>query len=344
MKKIIAILILIFPLCSFAQVGGSQTYPFLRVNTPARVAALGDEFLSINDNDLSVAVNNPSLITDEMNKKILVTAGYMFSGTSYQAATLATSIKKFGNFTWGIQNVNYGVITITDEGGEELGKSTANDMALQIGWGKAIDSNFSIGANMKGVMSFMYTYFSYGFAVDVAASYYNDSKTFSSSLFVRNLGSQIYSYNNGGYEPLPFEIDAALSTKLKHAPFRFSVLLHHLERWDMAYDDPVETAKNTDMITGEVKEKSGAEKFFDNAMRHVVLGVEFLPTRTFSLQLGYNYDRRKGMVLDSKPGMTGFSFGAGLNLSKFQINYAHSAYSKAGAPNYITVTWKLSEL
>ena len=53
---------LIFSIQSFVQTGGRTTYKFLNLTQSARVAALGSNFLAIHDNDLSLALANPSLI------------------------------------------------------------------------------------------------------------------------------------------------------------------------------------------------------------------------------------------------------------------------------------------
>jgi hypothetical protein len=34
---------------------------------------------------------------------------------------------------------------------------------------------------------------------------------------------------------LPFEIQASIAHKLKYAPFRFSIFLHHLNKFDISY-------------------------------------------------------------------------------------------------------------
>ena len=58
---------LLLPVFVIAQTGGSGVFPFLNNNVSARIAALGGNMLAIDDNDLSIAVMNPSLINAEMN-------------------------------------------------------------------------------------------------------------------------------------------------------------------------------------------------------------------------------------------------------------------------------------
>ncbi|MEI6061475.1 MAG: hypothetical protein WCR72_12260, partial [Bacteroidota bacterium] len=46
---------LVFNIHSFAQTGGTTVYKFLSLTNSSRVAALGGNFLAINDHDLSLA-------------------------------------------------------------------------------------------------------------------------------------------------------------------------------------------------------------------------------------------------------------------------------------------------
>ena len=48
----------------YAQIGGQSTYEFLNLTNSARLAALGGEFVSVTDNDISLMMCNPSLIND----------------------------------------------------------------------------------------------------------------------------------------------------------------------------------------------------------------------------------------------------------------------------------------
>ncbi|NJK97431.1 MAG: hypothetical protein HC905_23220 [Bacteroidales bacterium] len=78
-------------------------------------------------------------------------------------------------------------------------------------------------------------------------------------------------------------------------------------------------------------------------MRHIILGVEFNPTRNFFVRAGYNYQRRKEMTLTSKTGLVGFSLGFGIKISKITIDYGRSAYHLAGASNHFSLSINLDD-
>jgi hypothetical protein len=326
-----------------AQIGGNSTYKFLNLPNSPRVAALGGNFVAISDNDLAVGLNNPSMISKEMHNGLSLNFVDYFADINYGFASYSRTYEKYGSFAATMQYLNYGRFTYTDETGvldENAGEFTGNEMAFVLGWGRRLDSLFSIGANLKAISSSLESYKSFGMAVDVAGSYHARSG-FTASLVARNIGRQLSTYTPGNHEPLPFEIQFGISKKLKHLPFRYSILLTNLQKWDLTYVDPAE--ETVDPFTGEVKTKSKAGEFADKAFRHVVIGGEFVPSRNFSFRLGYNYQRRQEMKVDSKKGTVGFSWGFGFRVSKFNFSYARSAYHLSGSPNMLSIAFNLSD-
>lgn len=320
---------------SLAQKGGTQAYSFLNLPNSARVAAMGYNFVAIADADLSIGLNNPSLISNEMHNDISLNFVDNYSDINYGFASYSSTFEKLGSFAASIQYIDYGKFKRTDETGQELGEFSGNEFAPVIGWGRRLDSSFSIGANIKGIYSSFENYNSFGLAVDVAGSYINENHGFVLSLVARNIGMQITQINPGDREPLPAEVQLGLSKKLRHLPFRYSILITNLQKWDLTYTDPADD--NIDPFTGEVKEKSKIGDIADKALRHIVIGGEFLPTKNFSVRFGYNYQRRQEMKLESKRSTVGLSWGFGFRVSKLNFSYARSAYHVSGSPNIFSL-------
>lgn len=337
--------LLIFIILSFffsttqAQVGGRSVYTFLNITSSARLSGMGGNFAVIKDNDLSLALVNPSLITPEMSNNLTLNYIKYFSDINYGFAAYSRTFPKIGSFTAGIQYLNYGKFIQADETGQTYGTFHAADYALQIGWGRSLDSSFSVGANLKMIFSDLDSYTSFGLCVDVAGTYFNRKRQMGVSLIARNIGRQIVYYTAGNNEPLPFELQLAFSTRPKHLPFRLSIVLTHLERYNMRYTDPA--LPTTDPLTGEAIQTSKIGEIADNLMRHVVIGGEFIPIKALSIRLGYNYQRRKEMTVETRKGLTGFSFGIGLKIRNFSINYGRAMYHISGSPNVITLTTDL---
>lgn len=336
---IVTVICLIFNNWLIAQSGGTNTYDFLNLTKSARVAALGGNFLTIHDHDLSLALANPSLISPEMNHTLSLNFIDSYNGSNFGFASYGFNINKLGNFAGTMQYISYGKTDNTDESGNVLGQFSAGEYAFNVGWARMLDSIFSVGANVKFIYSGLETYHSTGLAVDIAGSYV-PNESFCASIIFRNIGRQLSTYSTAGLEPLPFEIQAGISKKLAHVPFRYSLLFQHLEKWDLSYTDP---NSSNNSLAGETVSKSRMENFANNALRHLIIGGEFIPAKFLSIRLGYNYLRREEMRVATKTGMVGFSWGIGLKISKFNFSYSRAAYHLVGSPNYLSISTNLGD-
>jgi hypothetical protein len=333
----------LFIIHASAQIGGNGTYKFLGYTNSARIAGMGGNFLAINDNDLTLAQANPSLITPEMNNNLALSYVNNPGGINYGFVAFAHNFSKVGCFVASLQFMNEGKFTGADPAGNLTGDFYASEYALNIGWGRRLSPLFSIGASGKLIYSKLETYHSFGIAVDVSGTYTSKDQSFTASLVGRNIGTQLVPYLPGQYQPLPFELQIGLSQKLKHIPLRFSQLLTNLQKWDLTYLDPSDPANTADPITGQVKEKSGAGKFADGLMRHIVLGAELTIAKVLAIRIGYNYQRRQELKLSGAAGLTGFSAGAGLRVKMFNLSYTRGSYTAGIARNYITIGVNLQE-
>ena len=158
------------------------------------------------------------------------------------------------------------------------------------------------------------------------------------------MGLQISTYYGEDRGPIPFEIQAGISKKLQHAPFRMSIIVRNLEKWDLTYSDQDNGQGNIDPATGLLKSESGFVDFSDKLMRHLIFGIEFLPSESFMLRLGYNYRQHKEMKLSTLSTFAGFSIGLGVKLSAFNISYGRAVYHVSGASNMFSVSTNISEL
>ncbi len=336
-------LFLIFFLFSFicsAQVGGNNTYEFLNLIPSARIAAIGGNGIAIKDNDINLAFQNPSLFNSSMNNNLAFNFSDYLADINYGSVGFSKHIHKLGSFGAGIQYINYGKFKETSSTSEDLGNFYALEYALNLALAKQLDSNFSIGANLKTIYSQLYDYRSVGNAIDIAATYLNKNKNFTAALVIKNIGMQLKPYAYGNREKLPFEVQAGISKKPKHVPFRISLITENLERWNLLYEDTITVITNDPSTQQPKKEK---KHIVDNTLRHIVLGGEFLITKNFNLRLGYNYQRRKELQVESRPGMAGFSLGAGVKILKINISYAWSSYSIAGGSHTFSIITNLSD-
>ncbi len=342
-KYFIVLFISMLPLIASAQLGGSSTYAFLGLPSSARVAALGGSQISLPENDLSLVYSNPALLNDNMHNNLTLNYMSYYADIKLGYVAYARNYNKLGMVAAGIQFVNYGTFTEADEFGQILGEFSASEYAFQVSWAKELaDSILYIGATAKPIYSKLEKYSSFGLAADIGLTYMSRNRLFSAALVFKNIGTQMKPYIEGNYEPLPFEIQLAITKRLKHAPFRFSIVATHLQTADLTFENQNSPTEEVDPFTGEIKTDTDFEKFSDRFLRHFILGVEFLPFKNFHLDFSYNHRRRKEMELTTISGMTGFSWGFGLKISKFHISYANATYHLEGASHLFSISTNFS--
>jgi len=327
-KLLYVIAALLFVPVLRAQTGGDNIYEFLNLTHSGLVSSLGGTNVSLNSPDLNLAYHNPALLNMSMDKSLALNYVNYFAGINYGLAMYSRSIPGAGNFAAGLTYLNYGSFTEADPSGTITGTFSASEYALSLIYSKEIDSLFSVGINFKPVLSHLEKYTSFGFAFDLGAAYHSRSNLFSAGIAIKNAGLEVTTYAGEARQKLPFEIQAGVSQKLAHAPFRFSLTLRHLEKYDLTYEYSDTTS---------AKNYFQSSEFLENIMRHIVAGIEFIPHKNFYLSAGYNYQRRKELAVESRTSMIGFSWGFGINTSWLNIEFGRAAYHLAGASNNISL-------
>lgn len=319
------------------------TYSFMDATNSARVAALGGTILPIYDStDVQLAIYNPSIINKGMHNALALSYVNYYAGINFATAQYSRTFKKAGSFAATVQYHNYGSMDYADAYGNLTGGSfTPSDYLVTIGWGRQLTRHWSIGANVKFGGIQYETYKTFAVAADVAA-HYRTTSGWMFTLGARNIGVEAYDNIPGSRRnELPFHLSAGVAKRFSHVPFLFSIMYDNIQKWDLTYNDPLDLDGNYDPISGQYKKKSGAGSFADNLMRHIVFGGEIYIGRYVVLRLGFNYGSRQNLKTPTKKGMCGFSYGIGINIWKFTINYSRSEMHIYGSPNYITITTNL---
>ncbi|GHT79193.1 hypothetical protein FACS189464_3830 [Bacteroidia bacterium] len=310
-----------------AQVGGEATYRFLDLTPSPQVAALGGEVIAVPAANPALAFYNPALLDSASSNMLSLNYVHFLAGINFGYAAYARSYRQ-NNFALGVHYVNYGRFTEADMLGMITGEFTAAEYAFNLTYSRRLpwlDSALTVGVSVKPLLSVFERYSSYGLLADAGVTYRHPDKLFTAALVVRNVGTQLTTYAGNGREAVPFEVQLGLSQRLQHAPFRLSLVIQHLESRLGGGDT-------------EADEKHGAGLYADELMRHIVLGVECLPFKGLTLRGGYNYQRRQEMKASSRTGMVGFSWGAGIHVSRFHIDYARSRWHLAGASNHFAIS------
>ncbi len=329
-----------------AQKQSGRVYEFLNLPPTARITAMGGYAFPALDNDPGMALRIPALLSGEMDNHLSLNFMDYFDDINYGTVAFTRYIEGLGRFSGSLQYINYGTFVEADHTGHVTGQFTAGEYGFQVGWGRPLNENFSIGSNLKLVYSSFHTYSSFGVAVDVSMAYFNTDQQLAASLVLSNAGRQLTYYHDGNRESLPLDLMLGVSKELANAPFRFSLVANNLHNFKLSYDDPVLLPGLFD-DQNEEEDPGWSERVgntADNLMRHVVAGVEFIPGDNFVFRVGYNYRRRQEMKVDTRLSTVGFSWGFGVQISRFRINYGRSVYHLAGTPNHISLSTSLKEL
>lgn len=324
------------------QRGGERVFAFLELPPSSRIAALGGSLIAVRDADVAFGLHNPATLNPDMHRSMTFQYHFLFDGISDGYAGYATHFAKSDITAHaGIQFVQYGEFTLADETGERLGTFKANDVAITVGAAKQFGDRMSVGANLRFVQSNLESYHSSGLMMDLGGIYENPDSRFTLGLSVRNVGAQLTRYSDIS-EDLPVNVMLGVSKRLEHLPFRFSVTAHNLQRWDMLYDSPLADDETT--VIGEApREQSSFSRNLDNVFRHLIFGGEFLLGKKENLHLrfGYNHQRRKELSVSNLRSFGGFSFGAGIRIKQFSIDYSIATYHSAGSTKHIGISTNL---
>lgn len=321
-----------------AQIGGYGVYQSLALPPSARTSALGGYQIAVLDKELSLGLQNPALLNEEMHGQMGFSQVNYIADINYGYAGYAHSIDSQLTFMGAVQYVNFGDFERADEFGNRAGTFTGGDNVISLGLGYAWSDQWRFGANLKFIYSHMANYYSAGIALDLAATHHWEEKQLTSSLVIRNLGMQLTTYD-GNNEPLPLDIQLAFSKRLADAPFRLNVTAHHLNIPDMTYIN-TNLPERIDLETGQPIEQK--VPFTEKIFRHFIVGTEILLSENFHLRVGYNHQRRKELTLERAKGGIGYSWGFGLRIWRFNIDYGRATYHFAGASHHFSIMSNLS--
>jgi hypothetical protein len=314
----------LFSLSINSQIGGENVYQFLNVSTSARQIALGGEVLTLID-DVNQPIWNPSVINDKMDNQISANYSSYLAGVNVGSLSYARLIsRRFGTIHGSIKYLDYGTLIGSDEQGNEVGNFNANDLAISIGYAINLPwTNLYFGANIKLINSNISNFTSTGFATDFSLLYYSPFKSYAFTIVVRNLGTQIKTFN-GTYENLPFKVAIGASYQLEYVPLRWYLTLDNLQKWNISVANPSE--QTTDLEGNVTKEKIG---FVGNSLRHFVVGAELFPESVINFRLGYNFRKAAELQLQNVRTFGGISLGFGIKMNNLKFNYAYSKFHSA---------------
>lgn len=305
---------------------GSTAYNFLNVTSSSRIYGLGGVNISLVDDDIFTADQNPALLGQEMSNQVGISYMRYIGGSNFAAAKYAHAAGKHGTFGAAIQYFGYGSMKETDANGNILGTFSPKDLSFGAVYSHDITERLRGGINLKMVYSGYAEYTAFAIATDLGINYYDPERDLSLSMVVANLGGQVKRFNET-YDRLPIDVRLGWSQTFGNLPLRFSITAWNLTKWHLPY---YETGDGTD-LSSDFKRK---DKFSSNLFRHLVFGVDLVSNPNWYLGLGYNYKTRTDMSTYSRSFLSGFSLAGGIRVKQFGIGLAF-AQPHTGATTFM---------
>lgn len=324
-----------------AQIGGTKVFPFLAIPSSAKVSSMGGGISNLPDGDLGSSYANPALLDSLLDQQITFQHQFLFKGIQNGYVGFGKWIESKNLMVQGgVKFLLYGDFDHTDEFGNILGVTDGKEFAVTAGVGYKLYDNLRVGANLKWITSKLDVYRAGGIGLDLAATYTDSAGLFAVSLVMTNTGYQTGLYGEVR-EELPVDLRIGFTKKLRYLPFQFTITYHHLNRWNLLYDDP--STEEGGFFPGfEFVEDRPSR--FDNFARHLIFGGELMLGRSevVRIRIGYNHQQKQELSLDNFRNLTGFSIGLGLRLKKIHFDYGLNKVHFGGTTHHLGISTNLN--
>ncbi len=301
MKKVIFCLFFtLISVLTWAQ--DSQTgYNFLRLPVSAHAAALGNDNISIIEDDPSLMFHNPALLSSVSDKSLNLNYMNYMEGANAASASFSKIVKEKATIGVMAQFLDYGKMKEVDEHNVQTGEFSAKDIAIAGALSYQLGTNIVGGITARLITSYIGDYNAFAMGVDLGVNYYDPEKEWSVSATVKNLGGELDAFEEE-YNKLPLDLQIGASKRLIGSPLRLSATLvdmNHLNK-----------------------------KF----IHHLVAGADIILSPQIYLAVGYNFRRASEMEIvsnDEERGSShgaGLSLGGGIQLDRFKLNVAYGKY------------------
>jgi len=308
MKRILTILILLISLPCLIFAGGTDGFEFLRMDLGGRVIAMGGASVA-GEGSLQNLIYNPASLTGI--KVTQATFSYQNYLSNIQTGVLAFH-KKWGeraSVAAHIAYLNYGTIARTDPQGEQDGSFTPGDFAFGLSYASFISNRLCWGVNLKYIRSQLDQYSSNAAALDAGLILHFPAQLARIGLSVQNLGQALDPFIDTR-EKLPLAFRTGFSKRLAHLPL------------ELQFDIIKYAFREINLPLG----------------LYWALGGEFSISEHFLLRWGYNSKGQEQKIGVNSERFAGVSFGLGLEIQQYQVDYAYNSYGALGAVNTFTLT------
>ncbi len=328
MRTIRLIIFCMYASTAIVAQSGEGVYQFLRFPASSRVNALGGYNVSMVESESSLIFHNPALMGGEMDRMINLNYMNYISGVNVGSAAFTKAFGERSTWGAGATYINYGSMKEVTAEDVELGTFSVQDIAVHGFYAYDLSDKWRGGVSLKALYSTLAEYSSLGLAVDAGLSYFDAEEDLSFGIVLKNTGAQLTAYGEERYK-IPWDIQMGITKRMAYAPIRFSVTAMYLNQWKFDYTNEHEAVE---------------DNFFETALKHLVFGVELVPSDNFWLGVGFNPKRRSDMQLSAGNGLGGFSLGGGVKVSRYKVGASIASYHPSAMSLMISLTTSLSDM
>jgi outer membrane protein OmpA-like peptidoglycan-associated protein len=278
---------------------------FLEIPAGVRGAAMGGTFTAIAD-DVSTTYWNTAGLAQLQNIELNLLYVSYLSSINYDFAGFALPLQP--GSTIGLSASFDYVPSFNSTNNPSATPGSANDLAIALGYGQAFGDNFALGIGGKFLSSTLVNYSATGEGIDAGLLVYTKGKDWTLGLSVQNLGQLSNFSQFSAQEQLPLIYRAGLAYRFQpQKPTHFLI--------GVDFEQPI----NSDPL--------------------IHTGGEFvLGNHDFSMALrgGYSFDPSN----QDLGGITGASFGAGLQYNEFELDYALVPFGILGDTQRFALTYR----
>lgn len=308
---------------------GDEAFTFLRFPFSTRANALGGHTVALVERDPSLIFHNPALLGPEMDGMINLNYMNYISDVNVGSALFTKAAGERSAWGVGASFISYGNIKEVLPENVVLGDLAAKDINVEGFYTRDLNDKWRGGLSLKFLYSAFADYTSIGLCVDAGLSYYNSDKGFSAGFVLKNIGAQLKPYADER-QKMPWDIQMGLTQKMSHAPIRFSLTALYLNRWKFDAVDATDTGQKGD-------------NFLKTFAKHLILGIDYIPTENFWLGVGFNPKTHMDMKLKSGNALGGFTAGAGVKIKMFDVGVSVAQYHPSALSLMVSISTTLAD-
>lgn len=307
-----------------AQPGAAlSSFPLLRFDASARVAALGGAYTAVADGDVNAMFYNPAVPGPATSRS--PSLSYLSHLSGINAGTLAYghTVQEIGTtLSGGVRFVHWGTLEGRNERGERTGTFTAGEGILTLGAARSLGSRLRYGTNVHLLHAQIEQAEATAVATDLGILYRAPEHRLALGASLRHLGLSLDGFGQSE-ATLPLDLQLGVSKRLAYLPVLLSLTAYDLTHMEEG-------------IEGGTT--------LDNVLAHLTFGGEVRLGRALRLRLGYNHRRSRELALNDSFDLAGFGGGVGLEIGEVSVDYAYNSWSDLGALHQFTVRANLDAL